>query len=67
MEKGFTNGIMVKFMMVNGCRDLSMEMACGKVRMVSHILGNGNCLRLMGTVFMFGKMGISTKESGKSV
>lgn len=51
-EEEYSNGVMVKYMMVNGKMVRKMEVECGKVQMVSHILDNGKMVKFKDLVSM---------------
>ena len=57
-------GLMVKFMMDSGRKDLNMDMVYGKVLKETLMLVNGNFHRLMDMGFIFGRMAIGMKENG---
>lgn len=57
-------GLMVKFMMDSGRKDLNMDMVYGKVLKETLMLVNGNFHRLMDMAFIFGRMVIGMKENG---
>lgn len=57
-------GLMVKFLMVSGRKDLNMDMVYGKVLKETLMLVNGNFHRLMDMGFIFGRMVIGMKENG---
>ena len=64
MVKEYIFGLMDKFMMGSGKKDLNMDMVFGKELKGILMLVNGNFLRLMVTVFIFGLMGTDMKECG---
>lgn len=57
-------GLMVKFLMGSGRKDLNMDMVYGKVLKETLMLVNGNFHRLMDMGFIFGRMVIGMKENG---
>ena len=67
MVKEYIFGLMDKFMMGSGKKDLNMDMVFGKELKGILMLVNGNFLRLMVTVFIFGLMGTDMKENGNKV
>lgn len=67
MEKVSLHGSMVKCMTVNGLMVLKKVTAFGKALKEIATLVNGKTPRLMVMVYIFGRMVISMKESGKHV
>lgn len=65
--KEYINGQMVKFMMGNGVKEQSKVMEFGEEYIMIVTLENGKIVRQMDMEFMFGKMEINMKESGKIV
>ena len=61
------NGQMVKYMMGNGGKDQRKVMEYGEEYIMIVTLESGRIARQMDMEFMFGKMEISMKESGKIV
>jgi hypothetical protein len=64
MEKEFTNGIMVRFMMENGLKDKKTVLEFGKDCIMIVIRGNGKKIKLMDLELIFGVMEIGMKENG---
>ncbi len=65
MEKEFSIGNMERFMMVNGFLEPKKAMGFGKVLKETLILGNGRIAKLKAMEYMFGKMEIDMRESGR--
>lgn len=67
MVREFTPGIMVKFMMASGIKDLSMATESGEVYSTILTLENGVHQKLKAMVSIYGRMEIDTKENGSNV
>lgn len=67
MEKEFIAGLMEKFMMENGVKELKMAMECGKVYLEIAIWANGLTQKLTDTGYTNGKMGIDLRVAGTNV
>jgi hypothetical protein len=63
----YIDGLMEKFMMVNGTRDLNMDMVYGKVIKMIHMLVNGLSQEHMVMGSISGLMEINMKENGSHV
>ena len=66
MGKEYIGGLTTRAMKESGIKVLSMDMVYGKVSMVIHILENGEIQKLRDMVYIFGRMGIGTKENGEA-
>jgi len=66
MEKVFTLGVMVKYMMENGIKDLSMAMEYGEDYIMILTLENGGHQKLKDMEFTLGKMEIVMKVNGNN-
>jgi hypothetical protein len=64
MEKEYTSGPMVKFMMVSGIKDSSMDMVFGKEYRMTHISENGIRQKLMASEFILGLTETSMRVNG---
>lgn len=64
MAREFIYGLMEKFMMASGRKDLNMDMDYGKELKEILMLVNGNFHRHMDMGFIFGQMVIDMKENG---
>jgi hypothetical protein len=67
MARGYSLGLMVKYMMGSGLIVLKKDMEYGLALMEIHTLANGRIAKLMAMEFTFGKMEIVMKVSGKPV
>lgn len=67
MAKVSILGLMVKFMMVNGTKVLSMGTEFGEVCIMILILESGDTQKLRGMEFILGRMVIDMKENGNAV
>jgi hypothetical protein len=65
--KEYTHGIMVKFMMESGIKDLSMAMASGEVSQETHTLVNGVIQKPKDSEFTPGKTAIAMRVNGDNV
>ena len=67
MVKEYIIGLMEKYMMANGVKELKMVMECGKESLVIAIWVNGSILKLMDMEYISGKMEIGLRVAGTNV